>query len=405
MGAIARRRVLKFLAASPLLGYTAAGRLLAEESLDAIQLPNFLIKSPEQALDVFDFHSVAKHTLPPAHYGYLATGTDGNETLAANRRAFKDLYLRSMRMADTSDVSLGTTLLGEPLESPIVLAPVASQGAFHPDAELATARAAKTQGHLLILSNVATKSIEDVIAARGQTVWFQLYPTNKWDTAKMMLERAERAGARVVVLTVDLNSSSNRVLLGQFIRTDDRDCSSCHGTGSVEDFARMNPMYSGSGATFADFDTPDMTWDYLGKIRGVTSMKIVVKGIVTHEDAASAIEAGADAVYVSNHGGRAEASGWGAIESLPEVVAAVDGRVPVMVDSGFRRGTDIFKALALGADSVCIGRAYIWALAAFGQPGVEKVLEMLNAELSMVMGQVGARSIADIGPQYIGVRR
>ena len=163
-------------------------------------------------------------------------------------------------------------------------------------------------------------------------------------------------------------------------------------------------MYEGSNVTFADFDTSGMTWEYLNRIREVTSMKIVVKGIVTREDAASAVEAGADAVYVSNHGGRAEASGWGAIESLPEVVSAVDGRVPVMVDSGFRRGTDIFKALALGADAVCIGRAYIWALAAFGQPGVEKVLEMLNAELSMVMGQMGARSIAAIGPQHIGSR-
>ena len=404
MKTVARRRVLKFLAASPLLVYTAAGRLLAEESLDAIQLPEILIKSPQEALDVFDFHAVAKHKLPPAHYGYLATGTDGNETLSTNRRAFQDLYLRPMRMVDTSNVSLATTLLGEQLGSPIVLAPVGSQGAFHPEAELATARAARAQGHLQILSNVASNSIEDVIAARGQPVWFQLYPTNKWDTATMMLERAEKAGSRVVVLTVDLNSSSNRVLLGQFIRTDDRDCTSCHGTGNVDDFVRMNPMYQGSKATFADFDTSAMTWEYLEKIRQVTSMKIVVKGIVTREDAASAVQAGADAVYVSNHGGRAEASGWGAIESLPEVVSAVDGRVPVMVDSGFRRGTDIFKALALGADSVCIGRAYVWALAAFGQPGVEKVLQMLNAELSMVMGQMGVSSIAAIGPQFIGVR-
>jgi isopentenyl diphosphate isomerase/L-lactate dehydrogenase-like FMN-dependent dehydrogenase len=309
-----------------------------------------------------------------------------------------------MRMVDTSDISLATTLLDEQLKSPIVLAPVGSQRAFHPDAELATARAARSREHLQILSNVTSNPIEEVIAARGQPVWFQLYPTNQWSTGKMMLERAERAGAGVVVLTVDLNSSSNRVLLGQYVRTDDRDCSSCHGAGGVDDFLRMNPMYEGSNVTFADFDTSGMTWEYLNRIREVTSMKIVVKGIVTREDAASAVEAGADAVYVSNHGGRAEASGWGAIESLPEVVSAVDGRVPVMVDSGFRRGTDIFKALALGADAVCIGRAYIWALAAFGQPGVEKVLEMLNAELSMVMGQMGARSIAAIGPQHIGIR-
>jgi isopentenyl diphosphate isomerase/L-lactate dehydrogenase-like FMN-dependent dehydrogenase len=378
---------------------------LAEESLDTIRLPDYLIKSPADALDVFDFHTAAKHKLPPAHYGYLATGTDGNETLSANRRAFEEVYLRPMRMVDTSDISLESRLLEEELKSPIVLAPVGSQRAFHPDAELASARAARAQEHLQILSNVTSNPIEDVIAARGELVWFQLYPTNKWSTAKMMLERAERAGARVVVLTVDLNSGSNRVLLGQYVRTDDRDCSACHGAGGVDDFVRMNPMYEGSSVTFDDFDMSDMTWEYLDRIRQVTSMKIVVKGIVTHADAESAVDAGADAVYVSNHGGRAEASGWGALESLPEVVEAVNGRVPVMIDSGFRRGRDIFKALAMGADAVCIGRAYIWGLAAFGQPGVEKVLEMLKAELSMVMGQMGAKSIAEIGPQHIGIRR
>jgi isopentenyl diphosphate isomerase/L-lactate dehydrogenase-like FMN-dependent dehydrogenase len=347
---------------------------------------------------------VAKHTLPPAHYGYLTTGTDGNETLSANRRAFEDYYLRPMRMVDTRQVSLETSLLGQQLASPIVLAPVGSQAAFHPDAELASARAARAQQHLQILSNVSSNSIEDVIAARGEPVWFQLYPTTQWATAKMMLQRAEAAGAPVVVLTVDLNAGSNRVLLGQYSRTDDRDCSACHGSGSIDDFLRMNPMYEGSRVTYADFDTSGMTWDYLGRMREVTAMKIVVKGIMTREDAASAVDAGADAVYVSNHGGRAEASGRGALESLPEVVETVNGRVPVIVDSGFRRGTDVFKALALGANAVSVGRPYIWGLAAFGQPGVEKVLEMLNAELRMVMGQVGATSIEGISPAHIGRR-
>ena len=398
-----RRRFLQFLAASPLLGLTSAGRLLADETLEKIGLAEHLIGSPDEALDVFDFQNVARKVLPTAHYGYLATGTDGNETLRANREAFQRIYLRSMRMVDTLNVSLKTELLGESLDSPIVLAPVGSQKAFHADGELATARAARAQGHLQILSNVTTHPIEDVIEARGAPVWFQLYPTSKWSTAKMMLERAQNAGAGVVVLTVDLNSNSNRVLLGQFARADDRDCSACHGQGP-NDWLKTKPMYDGTGSVSADWDMSAMTWDYLDQIRGATSMKIVVKGIVTAEDAAACVKHGADAVYVSNHGGRAEASGWGAIESLPEVVAAVDGRVPVMVDSGFRRGTDIFKALALGADAVCVGRAYIWGLAAFGQAGVEKVLEMLRAELSMVMGQMGARSVSDIGSRHIGIR-
>lgn len=401
MAALARRQFLQFLAASPLLGYTAAGRLFAEESLDAVRLPEYLIKSPADALDVFDFHNVAKQVLPTSHYGYLATGTDGNETLSANREAFERVYLRPMRMVDTSNVSLGSTLLDQSITSPIVLAPVGSQKAFHADGELASAGAARAQGSLQILSNVSSHSIEDVIAARGEPVWFQLYPTNKWSTAKTMLLRAEDAGAKVVVLTVDLNSGSNRVLLGQFSRADDRDCSACHGTGP-DDWVETKPMYSGTGSVTADWDMSGMTWDYLDRLRETTSMKIVIKGIVTAEDAASCVKYGADAVYVSNHGGRAEASGRGSLDSLSEVVAAIDGRVPVVVDSGFRRGTDIFKALAMGASAVSIGRAYIWGLAAFGQPGVEKVLEMLNAELSMVMGQVGARTISDIGPQHIG---
>jgi isopentenyl diphosphate isomerase/L-lactate dehydrogenase-like FMN-dependent dehydrogenase len=398
-----RRELLKFLAASPLL--TVSTRLLAEETLEGSKLPDYLIDKPEEALDIFDFHTVAKHRLPPAHYGYLTTGTDANETLSANRRAFEDYYLRPMRMVDTRQISLKTALLGQELESPIILAPVGSQRAFHADAELASARAARTEQHVQILSNVTSHPIEAVIAARGAPVWFQLYPTNQWSTARMMLERAEAAGAPVVVLTVDLNSGSNRVLLEQYTRVDDRDCSACHGSGTVDDFLRMNPMYEGSHVTFADFDTSGMTWDYLKRIREVTSMKIVVKGIVTREDAASAVAAGADAVYVSNHGGRAEASGWGSLESLPQVVEAVNGAVPVMVDSGFRRGTDIFKALALGADAVCIGRAYIWGLAAFGQPGVEKVLEMLKAELRMVMSQVGVTSVDEISAKHLGARR
>ena len=401
MEALARRQFLQFLAASPLLGLTEAGRLFAEETLESLDLPEHLIKSPADALDVFDFHNVAKQVLPTSHYGYLVTGTDGNETLAANREAFKRVYLRPMRMVDTSNVSLKTTLLHQSIDSPILMAPVGSQKAFHAEGELASARAARAQRTLQILSNVSSHSIEDVIEARGEPVWFQLYPTNKWSTAKKMLLRAEDAGAEVVVLTVDLNVENKRVLLGQFSRADDRDCSACHGSGP-DDWIATKPMYSGTGSKTVDWDMSGMTWDYLKQMRETTSMKIVVKGIVTAEDAASCVKYGADAVYVSNHGGRAEASGRGSLDSLSEVAAEVDGRVPVIVDSGFRRGTDIFKALAMGANAVSVGRAYIWGLAAFGQPGVEKVLEMLNAELSMVMGQMGARTISDIGPQHVG---
>jgi isopentenyl diphosphate isomerase/L-lactate dehydrogenase-like FMN-dependent dehydrogenase len=193
-----------------------------------------------------------------------------------------------------------------------------------------------------------------------------------------MIKRVEKAGAPVVVLTVDLHSGSNRVAMMRYIRKDKRDCSLCHDQAREDAWLDRKPMYAGTG------------------------MKVVIKGIVTAEDAKSAAQHGVDAVIVSNHGGRAEASGWATLDSLPEVVKAVDGFIPVMVDSGFRRGTDIFKALALGADAVCIGRAYIWALAAFGQPGVEKVLDILRAELAMVMGQMGTPALKDIGLNSIG---
>lgn len=392
---LARRQLLQFLIASPLLAGLSPGRLLANSLLNPVT-------SPEDALDVFDFQRVAEKVLPPAHYGYLATGTDGDETLHANRKAFEKLYLRALRMVDTTNIDTRLELLGQKLSSPIVIAPVGSQRAFHPEGELATARAARTRDHLQILSNVTTTSIEEVIAARGEPVWFQLYPTSKWSVAKKMVKRAEKAGAPVVVLTVDLHSGSNRISMMRYIRQDQRNCSECHDQTREDSWLDRKPMYHDTGAVSEGFDTPGMTWDFVKRLKDITDMKVVIKGIVTPEDANSAVEHGADALIVSNHGGRAEASGWATLDSLPGVVNAVDSAIPVMVDSGFRRGTDIFKALALGADAVCVGRAYIWGLAAFGQPGVEKVLDILRAELAMVMGQMGTPSLKDIGPGSIG---
>lgn len=399
---LARRRFIQFLAASPLFAGVGPGRLLANITSEALLAP---VSSAEDALDVFDFERVAARVLPPAHFGYLATGTDGDETLRANRAAFDKLYLRAMRMVDTSAIDTSLELLGEKLSSPIVIAPAGSQRAFHPDGELATARAARSRDHLQILSNVTTTSIEEVIEARGAPVWFQLYPTSDFSVGEKMVKRAEKAGAPVVVLTIDLNSDSKRVALSRYIRLDERDCSTCHDPTREDSWLDRKPMYQDTGAMGAKFPTPGMTWDYIARLKDICSMKVVIKGVVTAEDAQNALRHGADALIVSNHGGRAEASGWGSLDSLPEVLRAVDGEIPVMIDSGFRRGTDIFKALALGADAVCIGRAYLWGLAAFGQPGVEKVLDILTAELALVMGQMGTPSLKDIGPGSIGRHR
>lgn len=173
----------------------------------------------------------------------------------------------------------------------------------------------------------------------------------------------------------------------RYISHDQRNCAVCHDRTHKDAWLDRRPMYEDTGATTEEFDTPGMTWHFIERLKGITSMKVVIKGIVTPEDARSAVQAGVDTIIVSNHGGRAEASGWATLDSLPGVVNAVNGAIPVMVDSGFRRGTDIFKALALGADAECVGRAYIWGLAAFGQPGVEKVLEILRANPGTVKQQ------------------
>lgn len=410
---LARRQFIQFLAASPLLLGLSPGRLLASTPLDqssgsSNSLAESLLKlisSPEEALDVFDFQRLAEQVLPPAHYGYLATGTDGDETLRANRKAFEKIYLRALRMVNTATIDTRLELLGQELSSPIIIAPVGSQRAFHPEGELATARAASSRDHLQILSSVTTTSIEEVIAARGGPVWFQLYPTSDWSVTEKVVKRAEKAGAPVVVLTVDLNSNRNQVTLMRYIRMDKRDCSLCHDPTREDARLDRKPMFRDTGATIQRFLTPQMTWEFIQRLKSITSMKMVIKGIVTAKDASSAVQHGADAVIVSNHGGRAEASGWGTLDSLPEVVSAVDGAIPVLIDSGFRRGTDIFKALAQGAQAVCIGRTYLWGLAAFGQPGVEKVLDILRAELALVMGQMGTPTLGDIGPESIGRHR
>ena len=238
---LARRQFMQFLAASPLFAGFNPGTLLANPLMSPVS-------SPEEALDVFDFQRVAQQVLPTAHYGYLATGTDGDETLHANRKAFEKVYLRALRMVDTAHIDTQLELLDQKLTSPIVLAPVGSQRAFHPQGELAAARAARSRDHLQILSNVATASIEDVMAARGGPVWFQLYPTSDWSVAEKMVKRAENAGAPVVVLTVDLHSGSNRLTMMRHIRQDQRNCAECHDQSREDAWLDRKPMYEDTGA-------------------------------------------------------------------------------------------------------------------------------------------------------------
>jgi isopentenyl diphosphate isomerase/L-lactate dehydrogenase-like FMN-dependent dehydrogenase len=335
----------------------------------------------------------------------MATGVDDDATLRANCEGFAKFYVRPRRLVDVRNIDMSTDVLGTKMKTPIVISPCGSQKAFHPEGEVAVARAARPGNHLQILSTVTTSSVEEVTEARGAPIWYQLYPTSRWSVAKGLLKRAEAAGCPVVCLTVDL-PASNRETVRRFAQQDDRDCSVCHRPG-VQGFVERKPMLNGldlAGLDQVDLEAQGLTWDFLKRLRDETSMKVVVKGVVTHEDAQRCVEYGADALIVSNHGGRAEGGGRGTIESLPEVVEAVADRIPVLVDGGFRRGTDVFTALALGASAICIGRPYLWGLAAFGQPGVERVLELLRAELEIAMKQAGTTSIEAITRTYVKKR-
>jgi isopentenyl diphosphate isomerase/L-lactate dehydrogenase-like FMN-dependent dehydrogenase len=393
-----RRRFLKFLLASPFVAQFS-------EIVEALQQPDDVIAAPEKALNVFEFEKVAQRKLPPAHFGYIATGVDDDATLRANREAFTRYAIRPRRLRDVHTVDTSVELFGVKWDSPIVIAPAGSQKGFHPEGELAVARAAFAKKHLQILSTVSSTPVEEVIKARQAPVWFQLYPTDQWEVTRGLVKRAEAAGCPVLVLTVDLQGGSNRESLALAMRRDTRKCEVCH-QGDVftnlKTYVERKPNFRGLDVSGVKGLEPlEMNWDFVKRLRDASSLPLLIKGIVTREDAQLAVEHGVNGVIVSNHGGRAEESGRGTMESLPEVLDGAAGRIPVLVDGGFRRGTDIFKALALGASAIAVGRPYLWGLGAFGQPGVEAVLQILRDELQTIMRQAGTLSIREITRAYV----
>jgi isopentenyl diphosphate isomerase/L-lactate dehydrogenase-like FMN-dependent dehydrogenase len=395
-----RRAFLRFLAASPLLACLD----LPRDWLAALAQEPDLIKAARDALDVFDFEAVARKNLLPAHWGYLETGTDDDGTVRANREGFTRYELRVRRLVDTSKVDMSARMLGVRWDTPILLCPCGSHKAFHPDGEVAVARAAKTKKTLFVLATPATTSIEEVTAARGEPVWFQLYQRNDWNQTRQMIKRAEATGSPVLVYTIDLLGGSNRETNARAQRRDTAQCSGCH-TGRPGAGNSRQPMVADLKPAPPTPEVGPPTWDYVKRLKDATPMKLLLKGIVTREDAELALQHGVDGVWVSNHGGRAENSMRSTIECVSEVAATVAGRVPVIVDSGFRRGTDIFKALALGATTIGIGRPYLWGLGAFGQEGVEAVLDILRRELQMVMRQAGTTDLGKITRVHVIDRR
>jgi len=384
-----RRQFLRFIATSPLLSQ-AFGQ-------DAAKLTN-----PKDALSVFDFEPLAKQVLPPAHLGYMLSGVDDDLTLKANRDGMQRFYIRPRRLVDTTKLDTRTELFGQTLESPIYISAVGALKMFHAEGELAAARAASAKKSEMMLSTQTSIAVEDVVKAAGKPIWYQLYTAPRWNATESIVKRAEQAGCKVMMFTVDLLGGRNTETASRMRRLDTRDCTSCHGPGGPGSVPRpmMRDLETASPLT----PNNSLTWDRIDRLKKISSMKVVVKGIDTAEDALLAREHGADGVLVSNHGGRSAETGRGTIEALEEVVNAVGPSMPVLVDGGFRRGTDVFKALALGARAVGIGRPYVWGLSTFGQAGVERVLEIMNAELAMSMRQFGTPSIKAITRASVGKR-
>ena len=399
-GPLTRRSFLGGLGALPALGSWA----LAGESPPSVALRREppAITSATQLLNVMEFEPLARAALPPAHYAYVATGIDDDLTVVRNHSAFGHYEIRARHFSDLTHFDTSLSVLGERWPSPLYLSAVSGMRAFHPQGEVAVARAARTRATRMMLSSGASSALEDVVHAAGQAPWQQLYPTDDWNVTRALVQRAEAAGCAAIVVTVD-GRNAHRVneTLQRGMLTDSRNCLACHRDNS-HDMWRKAPLFSGLDVSqVRSLEPPDQSMVWFDRLRHQVKGRLFAKGIVTGEDAALAVQHGADAVIVSNHGGRNEETLRASIDCVPEVVIAVAGRVPVFVDGGIRRGTDIFKALALGVTAVGIGRPQAWGLAAFGQEGVEAVTDILNREFEVIMRQAGAATLAAITPAHV----
>jgi 4-hydroxymandelate oxidase len=346
-------------------------------------------------VNLLDFETLARDRLPRPAFDYFAGGSDDQITLGENRRGFAELDLWPRMLAGVGQRDLSTVLLGQSLRWPVLIAPMGLQRLAHPEGELATARAAAEAETPLVVSTMATTRVEE-IATVGGPLWFQLYIFRDRGLTRHLVERAEAAGCTALQLTADAP------VLGR------READTRHRFGLPEGVriahfeeaghGRLGPAATESGATaytramFAD----DLTWDDVHRLRSWTRLPVLVKGVLRGNDAVRAVDHGAAGVVVSNHGGRQLDTAPATIRALPEVASALAGRGLVLLDGGIRRGTDIVKALALGANAVMVGRPILWGLTVAGVAGVRRVLEMLHSELDTAMALCGCRTIAEV---------
>ena len=386
----AARSLCSFVAGSPLLWAQEAPRLADR------------LVSIDELYNVMEFETVARAHMLKAAYDYISGGVDDEWTLRRNRDGFQKITLRPRLLVDVSKLDLSLELFGQKIEMPILIAPTAGHQQAHPEGELATIRAAGQVKTIMTVSSNASYPIDKIGAAATGPFWFQLYSEPDADSARERVERALAAGAKAVVWTVDNQYSPHRErLLRDRLLTTGPGPPVATAGGSQPGRRRGAPAANQYRVT-PGF-TAKLTWSFLDELHSYTPTPLLIKGILTPADAKLAVEHGVQGIVVSNHGGRYLDGVPSTIEVLPEIVDAVAGRIPVLIDGGFRRGTDVLKALAIGAKAVLVGRPPLWGLGAFGQQGVARVLEMLQSELALAMGLAGRPTLASLDRSLIRI--
>ncbi|WP_432897433.1 alpha-hydroxy acid oxidase [Micromonospora matsumotoense] len=347
-----------------------------------------MLASDEVGLNLADVAEAARRRLDPVHWDFFAGGAGDERTLRANEAAFGRRWLRPRVLRGVGERDLRVSLFGSPLSMPVLIAPTAFHRLAHPDGEVATARAAADTGTVMVVSMAATRSVEE-IAAAGGPLWFQLYPHTDLGFTTTVVRRAVAAGCRALVVTVDSPVFGRR----------ERDLR--HGFVDLPSGMVCENMRDASGRVRDIEMNARVSWELVSVLRRLTTVPILLKGVLHPEDARLAVEHGVDGVLVSNHGGRQLDGVTATLDALPAVVAAVDGRLPVLVDGGLRRGTDVLVALALGATAVLVGRPVLWGLAVAGAAGVRHVLDLLRADLDRALALVGVARPGDLSADLV----
>jgi isopentenyl diphosphate isomerase/L-lactate dehydrogenase-like FMN-dependent dehydrogenase len=350
----------------------------------------------DQLVEIRDFEAAARDQLSKMAYDFYAAGANDQVTLRENLAAFERILLSPKMLMDVSRIDLTTSILGMTFNAPFMIAPMAFQRMAHPDGELATARAAQAKGIAMALSTGASTSLEDVAAEGPEIRWFQVYVFKDRGVTRRLVQRAEVAGYKALALTVDTPKFGRRyadvrnkfhlppgVTLANFAED------------GLEQLGKVSGE-SGLAAYSASLFDPTLTWKDVEWLKSITPLPVLVKGVLRADDAVQAMDHGAAGIIVSNHGGRQLDTVRASIDALPRIAEVVDGRVPLLLDGGVRRGTDVLKALALGTQAVLIGRPILWGLAVAGQAGVEKVLTILRDEIELAMILAGVAKVHDV---------